>query len=113
MRVLATLLTILTIYLFVVRQPRSGLGRLIVQVSISNTIKHTHNRWDSSERVITTSQRLLPTQQTKEANIHVLSGIRTRDPNNLVAADLRLRPHDHRDRQFNNLHLCIAKCISL
>jgi len=42
------------------------------------------------------------TQQTKQTNIHALSGIRTRDPNNRAAEDLRLRPHSHRDRlNFN------------
>jgi hypothetical protein len=29
----------------------------------------------------------------EKTNIRVLSGIRTRDPNNRAAADLRLRPH--------------------
>jgi hypothetical protein len=30
--------------------------------------------------------------ETQETNIHALSGIRTCDPSNRVAADLRLRP---------------------
>jgi hypothetical protein len=29
----------------------------------------------------------------EETNIHALSGILTRDPNNRAVADLRLRPH--------------------
>jgi hypothetical protein len=36
--------------------------------------------------------------ETQETNIHALSGIRTRDPNNQAAADLRLRPRGHRGR---------------
>jgi hypothetical protein len=36
--------------------------------------------------------------ETQETNIHVLSGIRTRDFRNQAAADLRLRPHGHRNR---------------
>ena len=39
------------------------------------------------------------TQQIQGTNIHALSGIRTRDISNQAAADLRLRPHGHRDRQ--------------
>jgi hypothetical protein len=39
----------------------------------------------------------LPAQHTQETNIHALSWIRTRDPSNREAADLRLRPHGHRD----------------
>jgi hypothetical protein len=34
--------------------------------------------------------------QTQETNIHGLSGIRTRDPNNQAAADLT--PHGQQDR---------------
>ena len=44
-------------------------------------------------QVISSSQKPLPTQQTQETSIYALSGIRTRDPSNRAAADLRLRPH--------------------
>jgi hypothetical protein len=37
---------------------------------------------------------------TQETNIHASSGIQTRNPSNQVAADLRLRPRGHWDRQF-------------
>ena len=37
------------------------------------------------------------TQQTQETNIHVLSGLKTHDPSNRAVANLRLRPHSHRD----------------
>jgi hypothetical protein len=36
--------------------------------------------------------------ETQETNIHALSGIRTRDSGNQMAADLRLEPCVHRDR---------------
>jgi hypothetical protein len=36
--------------------------------------------------------------ETQETNTHALSGIRTRDPRNQAAADLRLRQRGHRDR---------------
>jgi hypothetical protein len=50
--------------------------------------------------VISPSQRPLPTYniETQETNIHALSGIRTRDPSNQAAADLRLRPRGYRGR---------------
>jgi hypothetical protein len=41
--------------------------------------------------------------QTQETNIHALSGIRTRDPSNQDAADLRLRPRGHCDQLIYNL----------
>jgi len=63
---------------------------------------HTHTHTLSlslSERVISPSQRRLPKQQTQETNFHALREIRTRDPSNQASAELRLRPHCHRDRQ--------------
>jgi hypothetical protein len=51
----------------------------------------THSWCDSSERVISLSQRPLPTQHTKETNFRALSGIRTRSLKNRAAADLRLK----------------------
>jgi hypothetical protein len=56
---------------------------------------HTYSRQDSTERVISCSQRLLPTQQTTETNIHALSGIQTCDPSNQAAEDICLRPHGY------------------
>jgi len=35
------------------------------------------------------------TQQKQETNIHAYSEIRTRDPSNHAAAELRLRSHGH------------------
>jgi hypothetical protein len=55
--------------------------------------------WTSDQPVSETStctgQHNIETQQT---NIHALTGIRTRDPSNQAAADLRLRPRGHRRR---------------
>jgi len=60
-----------------------------------------HNKQESSERVISSSQRPLPTQHTTNTvkNIHALSSIRTRDSSNREAADQRLTPHGHPDRR--------------
>ena len=68
---------------------------LFFKVSRTHAIQHTH----SSARVNSASQRPLPTQQTQETNFHALFRIRTRDPTHRAAADPRLRPHGHRDRQ--------------
>jgi hypothetical protein len=62
-----------------------------------DTHTHTHIRQDVSERAISLSQRPLHTQQTEETHIHALSGIRTPDPINQAATDVRFRPHGHRD----------------
>jgi hypothetical protein len=67
---------------------------------ITYTIRHTVGLlWTSDQPVA----KPLPTQDNttykqKETNIHVPSGIRTRDPSNQAAADLRLRPRGHWDR---------------
>ena len=54
-----------------------------------------------SGRVISSSQRPLPdnTQHSQQTNIHALGGIRTHDLSRRTAADLRLRPRGHWDRQ--------------
>ena len=52
------------------------------------------NDWSALRR----GRYLHNTQQTQRTNIHVLCGIRTRDPRNQVISGLRLRPRDHRDR---------------
>ena len=49
----------------------------------------------SSERIIMSSQRALPTQRTQKKKVHARSGIRTRDPSNRMAADLRVGPQGH------------------
>ena len=79
--------------------PNWRLGRLTVQVSASLSLSFTHTRthtkqthtytqYVSSERVISPSQRPLPTKQTQQTNIHALSGIRTSDRNNRAVSDL-------------------------
>jgi hypothetical protein len=48
----------------------------------SHTMRHTHTRYDPSERVIIRRRGhyLHNSYQTQETNIHALSGIRTREP---------------------------------
>jgi hypothetical protein len=52
------------------------------------------NEWSALRR----ERYIHTTQQIEQTNIHAPSRIRTRDPSNQVASDLRLRPHGHRDR---------------
>jgi len=51
--------------------------------------------------VISPTQRPPPdiTQHSQQTNIHTLGGIRTHNPIKRAAADPRLRPHRHWDRQ--------------
>ena len=64
-------------------QPRSVLGRLIVEVSRTRTHTHTHthgwiplDKWSPRRR----GRYLHKTQQTQETKTYALSVIRTRDP---------------------------------
>ena len=81
-------------------RPHAGHGLLILEVSRSHTTTH-HSRWDSSGRVISSSQRPLPdnTQCSQQMNIHAPGGIRTHDLSRRATADLRLRPRGQWDRQ--------------
>jgi len=71
----------------------------LFEVSWSHTKTH-HSRYDSSGRVISSSQRPLPdnTQHSRQTNIHAPRGIRTHDLSKRAAADLRLRSRDYWDR---------------
>ena len=53
--------------------------------------------------MISSSQRPLPdnTQHSQQTNIHAPGGIRTHDLSKRAAADLRLRPRGHWDRQLS------------
>jgi hypothetical protein len=72
----------------------------LFEVSKSHTLRHTHPvgiLWTSDQLVAEAAT--YTTQQTQETNFHALSGIRTRDPSNRAAADVRCIPHGYRDRQ--------------
>jgi len=73
---------------------------------LDHTQRTHHSRQDFSGRVISSSQRLLPdnTRHSQLANIHAPGGIRTNNLGRRAAADLRLKPRGHRDRQL----LCFA-----
>jgi hypothetical protein len=64
-----------------------------------------HTRQHSSRRAKGQSQRPLPhtTQHAQETDIHALGRIRNRTPNQRAAADPRLRPRGHWNRQSVSL----------
>jgi hypothetical protein len=81
-------------FFFMVQQPNLGLGHLILQVSRSHTIRHTHipgrtslNEWPAYRR----SHHLHNTQQTQETNILDLSRIWTPGPSNQADSYLCLK----------------------
>jgi len=80
-----------------------GQGLLIHEVSRSHTTTH-HSRYDSSGRVISSSQRPLPdnTQNSQQRSIPP-GGIRTHNLSRRAAANLRLRPRGYWDRR----HICM------
>jgi hypothetical protein len=61
--------------LFLARKPPAGQGLLIHDISRSQKTTR-HSRYDSSVRVISSSQRVQPerTQHSKQTNIHAPSG---------------------------------------
>ena len=86
-------------FLSVVQQLKSCLGRLIVEISTSHTIRHKHQvglLWTSDRLVSETAK--YTAKQTQQTNIHALGWIRTHNLRNQAATDLRLRPHGHRFR---------------
>jgi hypothetical protein len=81
--------------------PPVGQGLLIHEVSRSHATTH-HSRYDSSGRMISSSQRPLPdnTQHSQQKNVHAPGGIRNQNLSRRAAADPRLRPRGHWDRPF-------------
>jgi hypothetical protein len=88
-----------TVTLFSVALRPNARHGLILEVYRSHTKTH-HSRWDSSGRVISSSQQPLPdnTQHSQQTSIHAPGGIRTHDLSRRAIADLRLRPRSHWNR---------------
>jgi hypothetical protein len=71
---------------------QSPVGQVFIhEVSRSHTTTH-HTQWDSSGRVISSSQSPQPANTTLTTDIHATSGILTHKLSRRAAADLRLRP---------------------
>ena len=79
--------------MFSTRQSPLGRGLLIHEVSRSHTTTH-HSRYDSSGRVISSSQRPLPenTQHSQQTDIHASRGIWIHNLIGRAVADPRFRP---------------------
>jgi len=80
-------------------RPNASRSLLIPDVSRSHTTTH-QSQWDSSERVISSSQRPLPdnTQHSRQTNIHSAGGTVTHNLSRRACADLRLRRCGHWDQ---------------
>jgi hypothetical protein len=81
------------------RRPPVVQGLFIHEISRSHTTKH-HIREDTSGRVISPTQRLLPdkTQHSEQTDFHDPGEIRTHTLSRRAAADSHLRPRGQRDR---------------
>jgi hypothetical protein len=102
----------ITFLLFCGATAHLGPRPLIFEVSGSNTIRlnacarahtHTHTRARTVglprlPHQLVAKAATYTTYDKRDTNVHALSGIRTRDPSNRAAADLRHRPHGHRNR---------------
>ena len=63
------------LHFFVNQHSKSGLGRR-VEISRSLTIRHTHTHTHTPVGILSTNEQLLHNmQQTRETNIHALSGV--------------------------------------
>jgi hypothetical protein len=91
--------------------PCKNLGRLTYRGFVI-LLRHTAGLlWTSGQPVAKASTYTRQHNiQTQETNIHALSGIRTHDPSNQAAADLRLRPRGHWDRHMLVYHTELFFC---
>jgi hypothetical protein len=80
------------------QKPNSGLGRLVFVVSRSQTIRYTRDKTWKCDRLVAKTA----TYNTQETNNQALGEIRTRNPSNKAASDLRLTSHDNRDCHVTN-----------
>jgi hypothetical protein len=79
-------------------EPKSDRVLLCIEVSVITHTSHTVVLLWTSDQPVADAQD--NTTYKHETNIHALSGIRTHDPRNQAAADLRLRPRGYWDRRL-------------
>jgi len=82
------------------KQPRSGLGLLVVEVSRSHTLTHTHTQKDSSEQVTTPRRAATYTTNTRDEHPY-----RQQDSNPPSQQSSGLRPHVHQNPLRNILRV--------
>jgi len=87
---------------------------LLHDVCRSHTVTH-HSRYDSSGRVIISSQRPLPdnTQHSEQTDIHTPAGIRNHNLSRRGSTILHLKPHGLWDWRAGVLDFCKHKRRSL
>ena len=87
------------VFFFEALQSQFSLRQLFFRFLDHTDMSHTPGRTSLSEWPVRRRCRYPHnTHQTQEKNIHAFSEMRTHDPRSHGAADLRLRPHGHRDR---------------
>jgi hypothetical protein len=89
---------------FAARQSQLSLGHIFFRFRDDSNMSHTSGRTPLSEWPVRRRCRYPHnTQQTQEKSFHAFSKMRTHDPRSHGTADLRLRPHGHRDRLCGGL----------
>ena len=95
------------IYIYMAQQPLVGHGLLSIEASRSHS--DTPHSVGLLWGMINPSQRSLHhnTQQSQGTDIHAPGRIRTHNPSKRSAADQRLRPRGHWDRQKTSIQMNI------
>jgi hypothetical protein len=86
-----------------VQQPNLGLGQLVVVVSRSNTIRHTHLLGLLSSSDHLAAEPALRTQCKSETKSHAIIGVQTHNPSSSSATDLHLM----------YMHECCEICLGI
>ena len=88
-------------FVHMAQQPNWGVGRLTVDVSRSPTIRSTHTHpvglLRTSDQLVAQAATYTRQNKHKRRTSHATIVIRTHDPSNKAAADLRLRPPSDQD----------------
>lgn len=101
----------LSYFFSVIPQFKSGLSLRLAEVSISHTVRYT----PGTTRLYEWSDRFRGCypHNTQQTNIHVLSGIWTRNPRNKTTEHLRFRPHGPQSHTVYYINLCIVLSFPL
>jgi len=78
-----------------------GVGHHMADVSRSHIIRYTHPvglLWTRDQLVAGAATYKTHNKHKRPTPMHALNGMRTRNPSNQAAVDLRLGPHGHRYR---------------
>jgi len=86
-------------FVYVAQEPNWGVGRLIVDVSRSVTIRRTQpvGLLRTSDQLVAQAATCTTHNKHNRRTSHAIIVIRTHDPSNKAAADLRVRPPSGQD----------------